>query len=322
MPTAEQLLKEKISILEKSPEKFNTSVEKEQLKLLKEALKLTEKLELDGNKIKVSLKNISLIEEINKKLEISLTKGEYFSAVKELLTNMDQAAKLTNEFMQKTIDGFERSKLADEVYKLQRTKAAELLIGQSSIDANFLQPVKNTILDAVTQETTLQQLVKNLNETIIGTPQYEGKLQRYTKQIASDALSVTDRVYTTTISNEIGVEFYQYLGGELDTTRCFCEVRNGKYFHKKEIEAWGSGDITEGFEGTSDLSAAKECGKDWQGKYRGTNSSNIFNWLGGYNCKHSLAPKSLISVPKTVLNRAIEKGYFKPSEKQKKLLNL
>ena len=319
MPTADQLLKEKISILEKSPETFTNSVEKEQLRLFKEALKLTEQLELDGNKIKVTLKNLGLIEEINKKLESTLTKGEYFKSVQTLLSDMDQGAKLTNEFMAKTIDNFEKSKLADAVYKLQRTKAAELLIGKSSIDANFLQPVKNTILDAVTQETTLQQLIKNLNETIIGTPQYEGKLLRYTKQIANDALSVTDRVYTTTISNELAIEFYQYTGGELDTSRCFCEVRNGKIFHKKEIEQWGGSNTTAGLEGDD---AAAECGKDWQGKFRGTNSANIFNWLGGYNCKHSLVPKSLITVPKTILNRAIEKGYFKPSAKQKKLLNL
>lgn len=319
MPTADQLLKEKISILEKSPETFTNSVDKIQLRLLKEVIKLTEKLELDGNKIKVSLKNIALIEEINQKLEGALTKGEYFKSVQALLADMDQAAVLTNKFMEKTIDNFEKSKLADAVYKLQRTKAAELLIGKSSMDSNFLQPVKNTILDAVTQETTLQQLTKNLNETIIGTNQYEGKLLRYTKQIANDSLAVTDRVYTTTISNELSIEFYQYVGGEVDDTRCFCEVRNGKYFHRKEIEAWGNGKVTKGLE---DDKSASECGKDWQGKFRGTNSSNIFNWLGGYNCKHSLVPKSLISVPKTVLNRAISKGYFKPTDKQKNLLNL
>lgn len=322
MPTAEQLLKDKISILEKSPETFTNTVDKEQLRLLKEVVKLTEKLELDGNRIKVTIKNLSVIEEIQKKLESSLFKGEYFKAVQSLLSSMDQAAKLTNEFMEKTIDNFEKSKLATEVYRLQRQKAAEMLIGQSSVDANFMQPVKNVVLDAVTQEATLQQLIKNLNETIIGTSEYEGRLLRYTKQIANDALSVTDRVYTTTISNELAIEFYQYLGGELDTSRCFCVVRNGKFFHKKEIEAWGSGDITAGFENDAEESEAKECGKDWDGKYRGTNSTNIFNWLGGYNCKHSLAPRSLISVPKKVIQRAMTSGYFKPTPKQKKLLNL
>lgn len=322
MPTAEQLLKEKISILEKSPETFTNSVDKIQLRLLKEAIKLTEKLELDGNKIRVSLKNIALIEEINQKLEGALTKGEYFKSVQALLADMDQAAVLTNKFMEKTIDNFEKSKLADAVYKLQRTKAAELLIGKSSMDSNFLQPVKNTILDAVTQETTLQQLVKNMNNVIIGDKN-EGKLLRYTKTIAKEVLNRTDRVYSNTLAVELGLQFGRYTGGLIDTSRCFCEARNGKIFHIKEIQSWASkSGITDGFEGSADFDKAKECGFPWDGYDESTNSNNIKDILGGWGCDHFIAWMSLISVPKAVLNRAISKGYFKPTDKQKNLLNL
>jgi hypothetical protein len=47
---------------------------------------------------------------------------------------------------------------------------------------------------------------------------------------------------------------------------------------------------------------------------KGTNESTIFTFVGGYNCQHDLLPLTIKQVPESALNRAIEKGYYKPKK--------
>ncbi len=63
-------------------------------------------------------------------------------------------------------------------------------------------------------------------------------------------------------------------------------------------------------------------GNGWAGMYKGTNADNIMTWLGGYNCKHSIIPVSLAIVPMSVIQRAIDAGYFKPTKAEQELLGL
>jgi hypothetical protein len=64
----------------------------------------------------------------------------------------------------------------------------------------------------------------------------------------------------------------------------YYEKRNGKYYHRTEIEAWVKED-------------------DWSGQIQGTNEQNIFVFAGGWNCRHSIVgvPKAL--VPKEDIER-------------------
>lgn len=154
-----------------------------------------------------------------------------------------------------------------------------------------------------------------MQDYLIGAENKDGALVRYTRQIANDGFAISDRSRVSVISESLGGQFYRYVGGTIDTTRCFCEERNGLYFHIEEVKAWGDGDITAG-----DLSAS--CGYPWAGMNAGTNSGNITSLLGGYNCLHSLIPVSEIEVPREVLLRAINEGYYTPNESIRDLLGI
>jgi hypothetical protein len=74
------------------------------------------------------------------------------------------------------------------------------------------------------------------------------------------------------IANEVGVEYFEYYGGSVKDSRDFCLQRTGRSFDKKTIEGWAS--------------------LNWQGKRIGTDKQTIFAYRGGYNCIHSLIPRS------------------------------
>ena len=97
--------------------------------------------------------------------------------------------------------------------------------------------------------------------------------------------------------------FGQYAGGLIKDSRQFCVERDGKFYHLKEVQSWGNI-------------------QQWQGRYRRTNEQNIVEWLGGYNCKHVFAFRSLASVPMDVILRNMENGNYTPSRVERELLQL
>jgi hypothetical protein len=90
--------------------------------------------------------------------------------------------------------------------------------------------------------------------------------------------------YIQTIADDLDVEYYLYQGTIIADTRPFCEARSGRFFTKEEVQKWPNL-------------------KGWQGRMAGTNSSTIFIYRGGYNCRHQLWP-----VAKEQYDAAKERG--------------
>jgi len=76
-----------------------------------------------------------------------------------------------------------------------------------------------------------------------------------------------------TIAADLDVDHYYYQGTLIADSRPFCVSRAGRYFTTDEVKAWPNL-------------------KGWQGRMAGTNSSTIFIYRGGYNCRHQLWPVS------------------------------
>jgi hypothetical protein len=106
----------------------------------------------------------------------------------------------------------------------------------------------------------------------------------------NDLVSVYERTATSVAAEAVGAEFFLYQGRPIDTTRPFCRDRSNKYYHKREIAGWAD--------------------EDWNGKMAGTTSATIFQYLGGYNCRHVLVPVRQDQVPAADLQRMRERGYI------------
>jgi hypothetical protein len=158
---------------------------------------------------------------------------------------------------------------------------------------NFINVIRDQVIQNIEGGANFTELKDNLYKLYSKTDVLP-QMQRYISQVSYDLLSVADRSYSNTRANELGLEFGVYSGGLIKDSRPFCVERAGKYFHMLEVESWAS--IPQ-----------------WKGRFRNTTPQNIIQWLGGYNCQHVFIHRSLINVPKSVIERNIANGNYNPS---------
>lgn len=205
------------------------------------------------------------------------------------------------------------TKLLNEVKDFASDKTIRDLL-YSGVDANFLDELVDIFKEGILTKQSKKDLIKEFEKYITGGEDKLGKLERYVRQVRSDAVTQYVANYTEVLTDDLGLEFYQYVGNLQDDSRCFCRVRVNEFFHYKEIEAWGRGETGEG--------VTENCGFPWAGMIDGTNASNIYTYRGGWNCEHQFVPVLTTSVERGALERNIENGNYEPSEEIKNYLGL
>lgn len=190
--------------------------------------------------------------------------------------------------------------LLSEIQSFSSKKAIRDLL-HSGVDVNFLDEMVDIFKNGILSKQNKTDLLKQFEQYIKGGDGKLGKLERYVKQVHSDAVTQYVANYSEALTEDLGLVFYQYIGNIQDDTRCFCEERVNNYYHRKEIESWGNGD------------GVGECGYPWAGMISGTNASNIFTYRGGWNCEHQFVAVLTTSVPLVDILRAVDLGYYEPN---------
>lgn len=297
------LINEKLDRLTSVPESFVNKVSKEQMKIYKSIINKLDSLKRVNGVIQITQSNIKIASDISKELLRVLTTGDYKKFVSAFLKEFDKQAKINDSILKKTLDDIVKVDASAVILNQYKAIATESLISSSTLTSVLAGPIKQEIEKAVLNGLSIAELTENIRLITVGDKDQLGRLERYANQIAYDGIATTDRAYTKSISDENGIEFYRYAGGLVRESRDFCVSRDNKQYHIKEIEDWGN------------LS-------DWQGRIKGTNSSNIFTNLGGYKCNHSLVPISLVRVKKDVLQRNISNGNITLNQKEREILGL
>jgi hypothetical protein len=103
------------------------------------------------------------------------------------------------------------------------------------------------------------------------------------------------------IGEDLGLEWYMYVGSNLTTTREFCEhLTKKKYVHKSEIPTILEGDI-DGHQ----CRMNKKTGLPF-GLIEGTNTEDFIILNGGWNCGHQLVPVAPEAVPENIKKKLNE----------------
>lgn len=309
MPTYLEILRDKTQRLEAIPNALLTASERFQLDVFKIVQSLASTLTTKDGNIEMTTQNLTKVEQIDGLIRKAMSEGEYFKAAVQFKNEMASQAALTIDYFGALTGQEVATSFGDALVRTRQAQALELILG-SSMEAGFIQPLKDQLVAAVSGNAGITQTFESLNTYILGNDQIDGRLLAYTRTYASDVFSTTDRAYSEVVSADLGLEWRLYTGGRMDTTRCFCKERNAKYYHINEVKAWGNGQ------------GVGQCGYPWAGMARGTNSDTITTYLGGYNCQHSLGAVSASVVPKADLLRAIAKGYYKPDAVERDLLDL
>lgn len=293
--TIKEILKAKAALLREAPDRFFKRVNKAQLQVLDEVIALMNKLDVKDGLIKMTQKNLRIADEINSKLEEVFIGSDYDEAVTQFASEFNTQRDLNVDYFKEAFPEFKPTKLQDEIFK-QTKKQAISELAASTPETGFLQGIKNIINDNVQAGASFKEAVKGLREYATGDGVIDGKLLKYSKQIAYDSMATSDRAFTSAVADELGSEWFLYAGGEIETTREFCRERHEKYFHYLEVESWAA--------------------LEWDGKNPTTNKQTIFMFAGGFFCRHSILPVSVFSVPKDVIQRNIDNGNYKPSEEE------
>lgn len=296
MPTFENLLKEKNDRLNDIPLKLLTVVEKQQKEILNNIISELSTLTTVDGQIKINAENIRKINQISEELKTVFLNDEYLAAVKEFSKEFVTQSALNDKLIKSGFGEIDKP-LASKVYIDNARKNAVLAL---TGETGFITPLKGILESAVVNGASVKETISAIGLFVEGNGDTDGRFLKYAKQIANDSFAIADRSYTSIISDSLEAEWFYYAGSEVSGTRCFCEQRVDKYFHYKQIESWGNGDLL----GDCDL------GGKWAGMIPGTNSKTIYSYLGGYNCLHSLMPVSESIVPEEDIQRARNLGFI------------
>ena len=240
-------------------------------KLSNQVIDLAGNLSLDPKDRAKSLKEM-----IKLKKEISdtiINNSLYQSQVAEVGKGFEMLSELSNEYIGTIIDNFKPKKaLYEAILEANIATTKDALLG-AGIRSNFGTAIQEVLKDNISGIGTRSELYKTLRKFIQGSDLEKPFLQRYIKQTTNDAVMTFNSEYIQTIAEDLDVEYYLYAGTIIEDTRSFCQARTGRYFTTDEVKAWANL-------------------KGWQGRMAGTNSSTIFIYRGGYNCRHQLWPVS------------------------------
>lgn len=302
MPTLNELIDKKLDNLHRYPDQFESVVDRQQKKLLSELNSLVKDLDIDGGNIVVSQQNIARINAIIEGAKDVFFDASYVDALKDFASGFEAQAAVTRELIELGIGEIPANDLFQQVLSASRLNAVELF-SESVLETVYFEPLRQQLLTSITTGASFSDTMKALQNITVGDGTADGLLHTYAKTYSRTTYAQADATYTTTISREMGVEWYKYAGSVIESSREFCDTRHNKYYHVLEVESWGT------------------LG-NWSGKIKGTNSSTIFANRGGWNCRHSLVPYSVSRVPKEQVQKAISRGYYKPTAAEKTALGL
>ena len=296
MATLSELIAEKTRRLTTVPDIYLTEVERAQKRLFPQIVEILRQLAVDASgNIILNSSNLALAANVKELVQQILADSEYISAVRTYAAGMSEQVSVSNQLFAQAFDGFTPAANAQALFRLTQANAVDLMVNAIG-NQRFADVVRENIETAISSNAGFTETVRQLQTIVTGDEEIDGKLLQYNKQIAHDTFAIADRNYTSAVSEELEAEWFFYSGSEIETTRPFCRARHNEYFYYREIEQWPA---TAG---------------DWAGRIPGTNSSTIYSYAGGYNCRHSIIPVSVRRVPEAKVREAISKYGFEPDE--------
>ena len=277
---------------------FNSSIPALQQQVFDEIVNISKELDTDGKNIKTSVKNLKLLARIKVKIEKIIYSKEYEAQLKEYLRAYNVITTLQNDYFKEIDNKFKPTALSTEI-KAQSVQSTIESLGRAGIANNVSQRILDNIRNNIVSGATFTQFNKSLRELVLDTDSGQGLLVRYTKQISTDAINQFSANYTQVAVSDLGLEWYQYVGTLIETSRCFCEALVEKrYVHVSEIPKIVKGEFKEYKEKECEINPKTNLP---HGMVAGTTSSNFPIYRGGYNCGHQLIAVSKASVPKELV---------------------
>lgn len=308
-PPHVEILKRRLKRLSSVPDNFIGRMKAVQVDQYNRIVMLLKRLDLAGDVIDSRSKsNYQLVDKLREDLHDYILRSDYADAVKEFAGEFNKQKKVNEEYYKTISSDFDAIAADEIVNKIQKSTVRNLYIDK--LNSDYLAPLEGILNTAISSQAGFDETLRYIRLFVEGNDEVDGSISRYAKQLAHDSFANADRAYGNAVSDELELDFYLWAGGEVPGTRCFCIERHEKYYHWKEIAAWGRGEDV------------GECGFPWQGMNKATDENTIFVYAGGHNCLHTVAGVSTFDVPREVILRNVENGNYSPSEFERKEFGL
>lgn len=256
------------------------------------------KLNENNRTIQISGSNVRRIAAITAKLRAIILTPEYKEAVKEYIKAFDEVTKIQNAYFKGLERKFKPPKLG-KVLQQQAVIGVLQNLTERGIETNVLSGIEDILRKNITTGGSYAELQRALQNNLTNNGTGDGSLQRYTKQMTTDALNQHSAQYTQLVASDLGLEWFRYSGSNIETTRPFClACVEKKWIHISEFPALLKGEFPEFY---------KYDGKLYKGLPAGmiadTTPANFPINRGGYNCQHQLRPVNVAQVPADVRAR-------------------
>lgn len=258
--------------------------------LYPQIVKVLKDLELDDQGlIKQSAVNRTIITKAISTVDQKIASSQYQNLVERYLETIPKIDKLNISYFEVISSAFKPNRQFLASLQKDTVKQIEELLFNSGLESQIITPLRTILNQNINSGGQFTEMLDQVKAYIKGTPDIDGKLLRYSKQITSDALFNYSRAYHLSLSNDLGLTWYCYSGGLTDKSRDFCIEHADHYYPKAEVESWAA--------------------QDWNGKRPDTTETTIFIYVGGYFCRHSLIPVGESVVPQDDINSAKERGF-------------
>lgn len=298
MTFLEKYQSELIKEIDTALDKFQVASDRAQSRAFADVLDALKRLEVKRGVVLVNKKNLAIIADIRKSISRSFLNPEYKAAVEAFLKSYNNIAALQVKYF-KTVDkSFDYSSTLKEITMQAKNYVVEQLLG-SGLQSGIVSQVEDIVRQNVTGRASFSELVKQVSNYLTDTSaKSPGKIAAWSRQIVTDGLNQFSAQFSSIVSEQLGMEWFMYVGSNIKTTRHFCKLMTSKtYVHKSEIPKL--------FKGSIDGKKYKVSGSTglWYGAVPGTNKGNFYLYRGGYNCRHQFLPVSTAVVPLAVRKR-------------------
>ena len=135
-----------------------------------------------------------------------------------------------------TVDGIMRKRLGIDADNgvVKRGYLDELVRNRAARDE-----VKKMVAKAVSGGVPMRKLERALKLKVQGTKNTSGVLERNIGGIVLDTYQIADAVVNNQFAQRLGLKYFIYSGGLIETSRAFCRKRNNRVFTTEEAAKWG-----------------------------------------------------------------------------------
>lgn len=292
----EDSVKAILSTIDDAISNFQSSIPGVQKMVYDELQPVLKQLQVKNGRLLNNVENLKLIGTLKMKLQKVIVNAQYKESVKEFLDSYNQVANLNIEYFKQFNDKYKPNKTLPYIRDLAIDSTVNDLLDQG-LNVGVIAPIQEILKANITTGGDYSKFQEQIRNHILTNDTGEGSLERYTKQITTDAIHQYNAQYQETIAQDLQFNWGRYVGSNLTTTRQFCALLTKKqWVHKSELP-----EVVKGHIDDENCKLSKSTGLPL-GMIAETNADNFKVRRGGYNCGHQFFWVPDVSVPDDVKN--------------------